>query len=208
MRARRVFAPATPLLLALVVAGACSFPEVTFHEGGGGSSASASSGASSSAGGSGQGGQGGEAQSSASATGGGQGGQGGGGQGGQGGGGQGGQGGQGGVNCSDPDFDNDTRPSIACGGTDCDDNDPNVFAEQTNYFEKARPNGSFDYNCNTVEEREFETVKCSGVACAAKTNVFIGDPMKPALCGSMASFGDCSGFCQTSNLVVKPMRCR
>jgi hypothetical protein len=187
-----------PLLIG--VAGACSFPEVTFQEDGVGSPGSASSGAGSSAGGSGQGGA---AQGSTSATGGGQGGQGGqgGGQGGQGGG----QGGQGG--CADTDKDNDMHVAVACGGTDCDDGDPNVYAEQMNYFEKARPNGSFDYNCNDVVEREFETIKCSGFDCS-KMNVFIGDPANPAPCGTMASFGNCSAICQVTNLTTKPMRCR
>jgi hypothetical protein len=94
-------------------------------------------------------------------------------------------------------------------GTDCDDEEPDVFPAQTSYFDKPRANGSFDYNCNMAEEREFETVNCAGVGCATKTNVFIGDSMNPAPCGSAANFGDCSGFsCQISNLVVKPMRCR
>ena len=84
----------------------------------------------------------------------------------------------------------------------------NVFPAQTNYFEEPRANGSFDYNCNMTEEREFETLNCSGSFCS-KTNVFLGDPMKPAACGSMANFGDCSGVsCQASNLTVKLMRCR
>jgi hypothetical protein len=188
-----------PLLIG--VAGACSFPEVTFQEDGVGSPGSASSGAGSSAGGSGQGGA---AQGSTSATGGGQGGQGGqgGGQGGQGGG----QGGQGG--CADTDKDNDMHVAVACGGTDCDDGDPSVFVGQAKFFEVARLNGSFDYNCNGVEEREFETVKCSGVACPVKTNVFLGDPMKLEACGATVAFGDCNGLCQVMNVTTKLMRCR
>jgi hypothetical protein len=110
--------------------------------------------------------------------------------------------------CSDPDKDNDNDEAVACMGNDCDDGDPNVHSAQTNYFEKARPNGSFDYNCSGKEEPEFQTIKCSGVGCQTKTNVFIGDPTKPAACGTMAPFGDCNGFCQTSNLVTKLVRCR
>jgi hypothetical protein len=128
---------------------------------------------------------------------------------GQGGNGQAGGGGSGGVDpCADPDKDMDLASAVECGGTDCDDSDPDVFVGQTNFFEKARANGSFDYDCNGVEQREFETFKCSGVSCTAKFNVFIGDPAKPPACGSPAAFGDCNGFCQTSNLITKPMRCR
>lgn len=196
MRARFVLAAVTPLLIGLnfIAAGACSFPDVTFQENGGGSPGSASSGAGS--GGGGQGGQGGQGGGGGSASGAG------GGEGGQGG-----QGGQGGADCTDPDKDDDNQAGVDCSGTDCDDNDPDVFVGQMNYFEKARPNGSFDYNCNNAEEREFETVKCSGSFCTAKTNVFIGDPANPAACGIPATFGDCNGFCKTSNLSVKPMRC-
>lgn len=212
MPGRRVFAAAMPLLLALFGAGACSFPDVSFLDGVGGlAGSSSSSSTGSSVGGGGAGGQGGGEGGTASSSssvggGGGQGGQGGG-QGGQGGaGGQGGQGGQGGADCTDADKDKDSANAVECGGTDCDDNNDDVFVGQTNFFETPRANGSYDYNCSGVNEREFETVKCMGL-CAAKTNVFIGDPMNPAPCGAMASFGNCSGLCQTSNLTVKPMRC-
>ncbi|HLM73896.1 MAG TPA: hypothetical protein VK459_14420 [Polyangiaceae bacterium] len=132
-----------------------------------------------------------------------------GGAGGQGGNGQAGGGGSGGIGpCDVPDKDMDGASDIACGGTDCDDSDSSVFAAQTNFFDKARANGSFDYNCNNIEEREFETIKCAGVACMTKVNVFLGDPSKPEPCGTMANFGDCNGFCQASNLTTKPMRCR
>lgn len=132
-----------------------------------------------------------------------------GGMGGWGGNGQAGGGGFGGAGpCDDPDKDMDGALDIACMGTDCDDQDTNVFAGQVMFFETPRADGSFDYDCDGVEQREYETIKCSGLACTAKTNVFIGDPASPPACGLMASFGNCSAFCLTSNLSVKPMRCR
>jgi hypothetical protein len=194
MRAR------TLLWAPVVIMVACESPERDFGESGASSAVSASGSGGESGvggGGAGDGGAGGA---------GGDVGQGGAGGAGGFGGGAGGNGG--GIDCSDPDQDNDLAAAVECGGTDCDDKDPNVFAEQTKFFEKARPNGSFDYNCNEAEEREFETVKCSGAFCTAKMNVFIGDPAAPAACGLMSSFGSCSGTCQTSNLTVKPMRCR
>lgn len=188
----------TLLWMPLVIMVACESVDRDFADAGASSEVSASS-SGGQAGAGGSGGSGGGAGGAGGKVGGG----GAGGAGGFGGG-VGGNGGN--IDCTDPDQDNDLAPSIACGGTDCDDNNPNAYTGQTNFFEVPRQDGSFDYNCNSVEEREFETVKCAGL-CAAKTNVFIGDPMNPAPCGAMASFGNCSANCQTSNLTVKPMRC-
>ncbi|MBX3250887.1 MAG: putative metal-binding motif-containing protein [Myxococcales bacterium] len=52
-----------------------------------------------------------------------------------------------------------TAPSgyVAAGG-DCDDNNRNVFPGQTTFFASPRSNGSFDYDCDGVDEPRWTTV--------------------------------------------------
>ena len=63
-------------------------------------------------------------------------------------------GGAGGGCATSCDCDGDQHPAMggSCGGQDCDDLDPLVHEEQTEYFATARLGGSFDYDCDGVEE--------------------------------------------------------
>jgi hypothetical protein len=60
-------------------------------------------------------------------------------------------GGTGGGCCTDSDGDGQT----ACQG-DCNGIDARVFSGQTDYFGEADGRGSFDYNCDSVAESEFQ----------------------------------------------------
>jgi hypothetical protein len=102
------------------------------------------------------------------------------------------------------DEDNDGEISVACdGGTDCDDTDNQVHPGQTEYYGTPHPNVGFDYNCSGMPEPEFEAISCSGLACEAKTNVFLQD----VACGATGSFGDCGLLCDITNLTVKLREC-
>lgn len=50
------------------------------------------------------------------------------------------------------DQDGDGFISIGCGGDDCCDIDPDVFPGQTEWFDSPNACGSWDYNCDKVEE--------------------------------------------------------
>ncbi|AUX24599.1 hypothetical protein SOCEGT47_051380 [Sorangium cellulosum] len=160
--------------------------------GAGGDAATSGSG-----GGGGAGGAGGDAATSGSGGGGGAGGDaaasGSGGGGGAGGGAAAsGSGGGGTVDC---DADEDGYLSTGCdGGTDCNDNDARVHPNQPSKFydEPISPAGGFDYDCSGKEEKELPSTSCSGLVCAAVTNVFLTD----VPCGNMGSFGDCNALCQ------------
>ena len=41
---------------------------------------------------------------------------------------------------------------------DCDDDDSNAYPGQSLYFSSSRANGSYDYNCDGIEEKEDESV--------------------------------------------------
>jgi hypothetical protein len=98
----------------------------------------------------------------------------------------------------------DGYPRIECGGTDCDDTNEDVYVGQLDYFSKARANGTFDYNCNAVDEPEFETYTCSGAECN-KTSVFLFNDVP---CGQVGSWGNCNLLCNSSAVVQKTKQCR
>lgn len=78
-----------------------------------------------------------------------------------------------------------------CGGTDCNDNDPDVWPGQPDYFADPSTHDSpFDYNCDGKEEKRFnQTVDCSGaVGCDTASVGYIGAP--PA-CGEDGNYGSC-----------------
>lgn len=51
----------------------------------------------------------------------------------------------------------DTVPAgFVADGTDCDDNNVNAHPGQTAYFGTPRANGTFDYNCDGTDEKEFK----------------------------------------------------
>jgi hypothetical protein len=53
------------------------------------------------------------------------------------------------------DADADGFDSDACGGTDCDDGDPDVHPGQTAYFTSPNAQGTYDYDCDTTEAAQF-----------------------------------------------------
>ncbi len=55
--------------------------------------------------------------------------------------------------CVDADQDSVTT----CAG-DCDDAEPNVYPKQTAFFSTATKKGSFDYNCDQLEDKEVSTL--------------------------------------------------
>jgi hypothetical protein len=59
-----------------------------------------------------------------------------------------------------PDADFDTFQDATCGGTDCMDSNFDVRPNQTTFFPSHRGDGSFDYNCDTVQERRWQTTQC------------------------------------------------
>ncbi len=95
------------------------------------------------------------------------------------------------------DADNDTFTTTAaslCGtvppsgyratnkGSDCDDNANDVFPGATYFHANSRPNGSWDYNCDGIQEREVTALGgCQGVACTYPGPSWLG-PAVPA-CG-------------------------
>ena len=103
----------------------------------------------------------------------------------------GGTGGTGG--CPKPcDCDNDgvESDSTACGGKDCDDDDPEVFTGQTKFFTKPSKTQDFDYNCSKMTEHErTAALKCVIAACPSGQGWNGSLPVR----GTTAEWGDCSG---------------
>ncbi|HSU40490.1 MAG TPA: hypothetical protein VLJ38_13020, partial [Polyangiaceae bacterium] len=71
----------------------------------------------------------------------------------------------------DADQDGARSDAATCGGDDCNDGDANVYPTQAGFFTSKNKSGTFDYNCDGDEEREFTTtldcsllnlVDCSG----------------------------------------------
>ncbi|WP_437596437.1 hypothetical protein [Sorangium sp. So ce590] len=113
-----------------------------------------------------------------------------------------GSGGGGSVDC---DADDDGYRSTACeGGNDCNDNNPSVHPGQPSTFYETpiRPGGGFDYDCSGAEERELPVVNCSGLVCAATTNVFLTN----VACGARGPFGGCNALCQTTIIYPDSVR--
>jgi hypothetical protein len=115
--------------------------------------------------------------------------------------------------CANPcDCDRDgVRAATCSGGTDCDDADANVFPGQMDWFERARSGGSFDYNCSTRVEREFEAaVSCMGLLSAVLCNQTAQGFYAPPPCGQMGAWGGCryeNLSCKQSVLDQRTMRC-
>jgi len=59
-----------------------------------------------------------------------------------------------------PDADLDTFQDEACGGTDCYDANFDARPNQTTFFPTNRGDGSFDYNCDGVQEKRWQTGHC------------------------------------------------
>ncbi len=113
---------------------------------------------------------------------------------------------EGALGCDDyyEDLDGDnygTASACLCGpsgdytgayGSDCDDQDANVHPGQSNWFSTSSVNGSFDYDCNGVEEQQYPNTviydcDCLGVcvACSVSQHGYSGSV--PA-CGASGSW--------------------
>jgi hypothetical protein len=105
--------------------------------------------------------------------------------------------GTGGAACCDCDGDHQLAAGVRCGGTDCDDDDANVFSGQTLYFTVPAKHGGFDYNCANGPERDPAlnvTVDCSavlGLGCDPGTGFFSSTKVAP-VCGTSGGWGTCA----------------
>ncbi len=91
---------------------------------------------------------------------------------------------------SDPacDGDRDGYPKVACGGTDCCDDDDNVFPGTKKYFGTRTACGTFDYDCDGTESLEYGLKNC-----VAGTLSCTGDGFdNPTTCGDRATFITCN----------------
>jgi hypothetical protein len=82
-------------------------------------------------------------------------------------------------------------PALSCSGTDCDDGNPLAKPGQMDWFETARAGGSFDYNCNNAEEREFPTVTVCALTelnCLTKPTGWL---VTAPVCGGKGNWGKC-----------------
>lgn len=105
---------------------------------------------------------------------------------------------------------------------DCDDSDPDVHPEQTKYFSVARANGSFDYDCDGIETKQFgvgallrQCTVCpvgeycviglglSDNACSQVVAAAYENPTLPPDCGKPGKLVRCEpvGICQGANRV-------
>ena len=104
--------------------------------------------------------------------------------------------------------DGDSDGISDCGG-DCDDSDPNVFPNQTAFFD-VPSNGSFDYNCdNTVEQEYPDMVNCQLVGGTCTGSGWVGTTA-PA-CGAQGSFATCKkqgNTCITDPIQPQKQGCR
>jgi hypothetical protein len=122
-------------------------------------------------------------------------------------------GGSGGQGCGECDLDCDTflAEDGDCGGDDCSDTEFDVHPGQTNWFEVARMDGTFDYDCDGDDAREFETIVCEGALGCGSENTFLSLTEGEAACGALEDFGDCSAMPITCKPTVnrqKIVRCR
>jgi hypothetical protein len=66
------------------------------------------------------------------------------------------------------DYDGDGYIAIGAGGTDCDDTNDLVNPYQSNFFLTPRSNGTYDYNCDGQETKQYrvcgesDTLFCFG----------------------------------------------
>jgi hypothetical protein len=72
---------------------------------------------------------------------------------------------------NDYDQDHDGFSAAAVGGGDCYDQNSSARPGQTGWFGEDRGDGSFDYDCSGVNEKQFpwgsaETCSCGGVECS------------------------------------------
>jgi hypothetical protein len=90
----------------------------------------------------------------------------------------------------DQDQDNDPAIGGACGGTDCDDEDPRAYKDEPNYLTalpRSTTNG--DWNCNHVIEKLYPSkVDCAAsIGSCDQVSGFTDDPA----CGTAGTFVQC-----------------
>ena len=98
--------------------------------------------------------------------------------------------------CADDAVDGDSD-GVPC-ELDCDDTDPDVFPGQTEFFAVARPDGTFDYDCDDLETLEHDAyTTCDPPTCGFEPGWFRNyGPGIPA-CGEEGLWD--SGYCQTES---------
>jgi hypothetical protein len=114
------------------------------------------------------------------------------------------------------DADGDEHQAEAkCGGDDCDDSDPNVFAGQSEYFDERQKQVDYDYDCSGAPEQEqLEPVVCSGVSVGACPTTQLGFLQTLPPCGESGAWGTCKktpplDTCDQQVIdAVRLMRCR
>jgi hypothetical protein len=122
-----------------------------------------------------------------------------------------GSGGAGGAIGCPCDCDEDGDRSEDCaGGTDCDDNDPDVHTGQPKYFFTAQKNVGFDYDCSGSEDPEYPAIKCdvTTVPCDSTVQGFF-DTLPG--CGTSAGWGSCVktlGVCGKGSSQNKTLSCK
>jgi hypothetical protein len=115
------------------------------------------------------------------------------------------------------DGDEDGYASTVLGacGNDCSDTDPTVNPEHTEYMTARHAGnpplhpGTFDWNCNGVEELEFTSIVPT---CDAKLGTCVegeGWSVMPTMCGQTANWYRCVAASCTLMLVeMRQQRCR
>jgi hypothetical protein len=82
--------------------------------------------------------------------------------------------------------------ALSCGGPDCDDGNAAAKPGQLDWFETPRTGGSYDYNCNNMEDPEFPTATRCGALnltqCTQQVQGFLGT-VPP--CGQPGLWGTC-----------------
>ncbi len=111
-------------------------------------------------------------------------------------------------------MDNDTVRALSCGGPDCDDRNSDAKPGQMGWFETPRAGGSYDYNCNNLEDREFPTAtRCGSLnltQCVQQPQGFLGT-VPP--CAQKGPWGNCRKdslglLCEDNVITVdKVVRC-
>lgn len=116
----------------------------------------------------------------------------------------------------DGDKDGQSPSTLGACGKDCDDADEKSFAGQTKFFTTPAKRGGFDYDCDGVETKQFDTfVKCNLADCSlgAEGWFFAGGATPP--CGATGDwitecFVNGSGACvpRPASTVKRVQACR
>lgn len=72
---------------------------------------------------------------------------------------------------------------------DCDEANPNAHPGEIDFFGTARANGSYDYDCDGTEQKDFSITACS-LALPTECSLYI-QPEGPTACGQVQDFRRC-----------------